>query len=99
MAKGAGRRKIMFVHMLKNAMIPIITRVMITLPFLIMGSFLLEMYFNIPGLGRTLIKAIEASDFPRDPGDSRRSSPVIFIVTNILTDVLYASVDPRVRLS
>ena len=97
-AKGASKRKVMFVHMLKNAMIPIITRVMITLPFLIMGSFLLEMYFSIPGLGRTLITAINVGDFPLIQAISALFAAV-FIVTNILTDVLYALVDPRVRLS
>ena len=97
-AKGATRKRVMFVHMLKNAMIPIITRVMITLPFLIMGSFLLEMYFGIPGLGRTLITAIAGNDFPLIQAISALFA-VVFIVTNILTDVLYALVDPRVRLS
>src|SRR6185436_16426311 len=63
-AKGATKPKIMFVHMLKNAMIPIITRVMITLPFLIEGSIVLESYFNIPGMGKTMIEAISHKDFP-----------------------------------
>ena len=63
-AKGASGQKILFVHVLKNAMIPIITRIMITLPFLVTGSILMEMYFNIPGMGRQLILAINAKDFP-----------------------------------
>ncbi len=97
-AKGASKKKIMFVHMLKNAMIPIITRVMITLPFLITGSFLLEMYFNIPGMGNNLIRAINANDFPVIQAFGAIFA-AFFIVTNILTDVAYALVDPRVRLS
>ncbi|MCB9846487.1 MAG: ABC transporter permease [Phycisphaeraceae bacterium] len=97
-AKGATRRKIMFVHMLKNAMIPIITHLMITLPFLIAGSVVLEMYFLIPGMGRTLINAIVNKDFPVIQGFTAVLA-AIFIVSNILTDVLYALVDPRVRLS
>ncbi len=97
-AKGASRRKIMFVHMLKNALIPIITRVMITLPFLITGSILLEMYFGIPGMGRTLILAIDAKDFPVIQSFTAILAGV-FILSNLLTDVLYAWVDPRVRLS
>ncbi|MCO6457668.1 MAG: ABC transporter permease [Pirellulaceae bacterium] len=97
-AKGAGQAKLMFVHMLKNAMIPIITRVMITIPLLITGSILLEMYFNIPGMGRRLILAINAKDFPVVQTFTAVFAAV-FIVTNILTDVLYALVDPRVRLS
>ncbi len=97
-AKGASRRKILFVHMLKNAMIPIITRIMITLPFLIAGSILLEMYFTIPGMGRTLITAINDKDFPVIQVFTAMFA-ALFILSNILTDVLYALVDPRVRLS
>lgn len=96
-AKGASSSKIMFVHMLRNAMIPIVTRIMITLPFLITGSFLLEMYFGIPGMGRTLIQAINGNDFPVIQAYTAIFAG-LFIVTNILTDVLYAIFDPRVRL-
>lgn len=97
-AKGAGKPKIMFVHMLKNAMIPIITRVMISLPFLIEGSILLEYYFNIPGMGKTMIEAIAHKDFPTIQVFTAIFA-AMFILSNILTDVLYALVDPRVRLS
>jgi peptide/nickel transport system permease protein len=97
-AKGATNRKIMFVHMLKNAMIPIITRIMISLPFLIVGAILTEYYFTIPGMGRTLITAINAKDFPVVEYMSALFAAVV-IGTVILTDVLYAIVDPRVRLS
>lgn len=96
-AKGATTRKVMFVHMLKNAMIPIITRIMITMPFLIAGSLLIEYYFNIPGMGRVLISSIHAKDFPVVQVFTAIFA-VIFIASNILTDVLYALVDPRVRL-
>jgi len=96
-AKGASKRKILFVHMLKNAMIPIITRIMITLPFLLTGSILLEWYFNIPGMGRTLLSAINSKDFPVIQVFTAIFA-ALFIATNILTDVLYALVDPRVRL-
>ncbi len=96
-AKGAPKAKIMFVHMLKNAMIPIITRIMVTVPFLITGSILLEMYFNIPGMGRVLIVAINAKDFPVIEAFTAIFA-AFFIITNILTDVLYALVDPRIRL-
>lgn len=98
MAKGASKPKIMFVHMLKNAMIPIITRIMSSLPFLIIGSVLLEWYFNIPGMGRELITAIINKDFPVVEAFVSVFA-AIFIATVILTDVLYALVDPRVRLS
>ena len=97
-AKGATNRKIMFVHMLKNAMIPIVTRIMISLPFLIVGAILTEYYFSIPGMGRTLINAINAKDFPVVEYMSALFAAAV-ILTVILTDVLYAVVDPRVRLS
>ncbi|MEZ6063796.1 MAG: ABC transporter permease [Planctomycetaceae bacterium] len=97
-AKGVGRLRLMFVHMLKNAMIPIITRVVITLPFLITGSFLLETYFGIPGMGLRLILAVEHNDFPVIQAFTAIFAG-IYIASNVLTDVLYALVDPRVRLS
>ncbi|MEX2217204.1 MAG: ABC transporter permease [Phycisphaerales bacterium] len=97
-AKGATKPRIMFVHMLKNAMIPVISRVMISVPFLIEGSILLEFYFNIPGMGKTMIEAIIHKDFPVIQAFTAVLAG-LFIVSNILTDVLYAWVDPRVRLS
>ncbi len=97
-AKGASTMRVMFVHMLKNAMIPIITRIMISLPFVVTGSILVEVYFNIPGMGRTLINAINAKDFPVIQTFTALFA-ALFIASNILTDVLYALADPRVRLS
>jgi peptide/nickel transport system permease protein len=97
-AKGASTRRVMFVHMLKNAMIPIITRIMISLPFVITGSILIEVFFGIPGMGRTLINAINSKDFPVIQTFTALFA-ALFIASNILTDVLYALVDPRVRLS
>ncbi|MHC4340467.1 MAG: ABC transporter permease [Planctomycetota bacterium] len=96
-AKGVTERRVMFVHMLKNAMVSIVTRIMITLPFLITGSILLELYFNIPGMGKMLITAINGADYPVVQGFTAVFAAV-FILSIILTDVLYAVVDPRVRL-
>jgi peptide/nickel transport system permease protein len=97
-AKGLTERAVMLKHVLRNAMIPVITHLMITLPFLVAGEILVEMYFNIPGMGRTLITAILGKDFPMVQGFTAVFA-AIFIVTNIVTDLLYAAVDPRVRLS
>jgi peptide/nickel transport system permease protein len=97
-AKGLKESRVMFKHMLRNAMISIITRLMITFPFLIMGSILLEVYFNIPGMGKMLITAITGADFPVIQSFTAIFA-VVFILSNILTDVLYAIADPRVRLS
>lgn len=96
-AKGASNRRVMYRHMLRNALIPIITRVMISLPFIIMGSLLVEIYFGIPGMGKQLFDAITNKDFPVVESITAVLA-AIFIVTIILTDVLYAIVDPRVTL-
>src|SRR5512141_60915 len=63
-AKGLSERTVMFKHVMRNAMIPILTNVAIALPSLMIGSFLLEKFFSIPGLGREVITAVERSDFP-----------------------------------
>jgi peptide/nickel transport system permease protein len=97
-AKGLRERRVWLKHVLRNALIPVITHVMITLPFVVAGEILVEVYFNIPGMGRTLITAILGKDFPMVQGFTAVFA-AIFIVTNIVTDVLYALVDPRVRLS
>lgn len=97
LAKGATERRAMCVHVLRNALIPVITHVMITLPFLITGSFLLETYFNIPGMGSGLIHALNAHDFPVIQMFGAVFA-VLFLASNLLTDVAYALVDPRVRL-
>ncbi len=97
-AKGCPERTVLIKHLLRNAMIPIITRVMITLPFVVVGSLLLEVYFSIPGLGQTLFTHVTNKDFPVTQSIVALLA-IIFIASNILTDVLYALVDPRVRLS
>ncbi len=97
-AKGCSQRRVMFRHLLRNAMIPIITRVMITMPFLIVGSLLLEVYFSIPGMGKTLLTHMTNKDFAVTQAIVAILA-AIFILSNILTDVLYAIVDPRVRLA
>ncbi len=96
-SKGASRNKIMFVHMLRNAMIPIITRIMISLPFLVTGSILLEKFFGIPGMGYVLLNAIVNNDFPVVEVFTSIFAG-LFILSIIATDVLYALADPRVRL-
>jgi len=96
-AKGANQRRVMFIHVLKNAMIPLITRVMISLPFLVTGSLLLESFFGIPGLGNVLLEALNTADFPVIKAYTVMIS-ILFIISTIANDVLYAVVDPRVRL-
>ena len=97
-AKGLGSGRVLFKHILKNAMIPILTNMVIGIPFLILGAFLLERFFSIPGLGDILINAINTGDFPIIKGLSVLIA-IAYSFFNLLTDVLYAFVDPRVQLS
>lgn len=96
-AKGLGTRRILFGHVLKNAMIPILTRVIVTIPFLILGSLLIERFFGIPGLGSLTIDAVTESDFPVIKAMVVISA-YLLILFNLLTDLAYGLVDPRVRL-
>ncbi|MAF78623.1 MAG: peptide ABC transporter permease [Halobacteriovoraceae bacterium] len=96
-AKGLNERTILFKHVLKNAMVSIITYVIIQIPFLIMGSILIESFFSIPGLGGITLKAINTSDFPVLKAMTVLTS-VAYIMFSVLTDFLYTLVDPRVRL-
>lgn len=96
-SKGLEEKWVLLKHILKNAMIPIVTYVVIQIPFLIMGSFLLESFFGIPGLGSITIDAIHNSDFPVIKAMTTLET-LLFIFGNLVTDVLYSVVDPRVRL-
>lgn len=96
-AKGLSNRRTMLVHVLKNAMIPIITRMVLTLPFLFTGSLLLENFFGIPGLGNMSINALNASDFPVIKAMTFVGA-LLYVAANLLGDILYSLVDPRVRL-
>ncbi len=96
-AKGLSERRVMWVHVLRNAAIPIITHVMSNLPALLIGAFLLERFFGIPGIGREVILAVERSDFPVIKAITVYVA-VATMVFNLLTDLLYQAVDPRVQL-
>ena len=96
-AKGLSEKTVMFKHVMRNAMIPILTNVAIALPGLMIGSFLLEKFFSIPGLGREVITAVERSDFPVIKAITVYLA-VFTMFLNLLVDVLYKWVDPRVEL-
>lgn len=96
-AKGLPERRVMWVHVLRNAAIPIITYVMANLPALLIGAFLLERFFGIPGIGREVILAVERSDFPVIKAITVYVAAATMLV-NLLTDLLYKAVDPRVQL-
>lgn len=96
-AKGLGEVPVLFKHVLRNAMIPIITYVVIQIPTLILGALLLENFFSIPGLGGITLNALNSSDFPVIKAMAILSS-VLYIVLSLVTDVLYTIADPRVKL-
>jgi peptide/nickel transport system permease protein len=96
-AKGCGDARVMVRHVLRNALIPILTNVVLAIPFLFTGALLLESFFGIPGLGSLTVEAIQGNDF-----STLRTmvylGALLFIVGQILTDISYAIADPRVRL-
>ncbi len=96
-AKGLGESRVLRVHVLRNAAIPIITDVMSSLPSLLIGAFLIERFFGIPGIGREVILAVERSDFPV----IKAITVYVALATmlfNLLADLMYKAVDPRVQL-
>jgi peptide/nickel transport system permease protein len=94
-AKGVSEKTVMLKHVLRNAMIPILTNIGISLPGIFVGSFLLEVFFSIPGLGREIITAVNRSDFPVIKAVTVYLA-VITMIINLLVDVMYKYVDPRV---
>jgi peptide/nickel transport system permease protein len=94
-AKGVSEKTVMLKHVLRNAMIPILTNIGISLPGIFVGSFLLEVFFSIPGLGREIITAVNRSDFPVIKAVTVYLA-VLTMIINLLVDVLYKYVDPRV---
>lgn len=96
-AKGLSERVVLFRHVLKNAMIPILTGVVVVIPMLFMGSLIIESFFGIPGLGSYTIDAIQSQDFAVVRAMVFIGS-VLYIIGLMATDVSYTFVDPRVRL-
>ena len=96
-AKGLPERVVLFRHVLKNAMIPILTGVVVVIPSLFLGSLLMESFFAIPGLGSYTIDAIRSQDFAVVRSMVFIGS-VLYIAGLVLTDISYTLVDPRVRL-
>jgi peptide/nickel transport system permease protein len=97
LAKGLSARKVLFKHVLKNGMIPIITQTVLAIPFLFLGSLLLERFFGIPGLGYLTVEAIGSRDFQVINAITYIGA-LLFVAFNLLTDICYALVDPRISL-
>ncbi|MBS0444693.1 MAG: ABC transporter permease [Proteobacteria bacterium] len=96
-AKGLSEKRILLTHVMRNAMIPILTNVAVALPGIFVGSFLIEVFFSIPGLGREVLLAVNRSDYPVIQAVTVYLA-VITMLVNLATDVLYKLVDPRVVL-
>jgi peptide/nickel transport system permease protein len=96
-AKGLSERRVMWVHVLRNAAIPIVTNVLLQLPGMLAGAFLIERFFGIPGIGREVILAVERSDFPVIKAVTVYVA-VATMVFNLAADILYRAIDPRVQL-
>jgi peptide/nickel transport system permease protein len=96
-AKGLTERTVLLKHVLRNAMIPILTNVSVLLPGVLVGSFLIEVFFSIPGLGRELLLAVNRGDYPVLQAFAIYLA-ALTMSFNLLVDLLYKLVDPRVVL-
>jgi peptide/nickel transport system permease protein len=96
-AKGMNERTVLFRHVLRNAMIPILTNIGLALPGIFVGSFLIETFFSIPGLGREVLQAVNRSDYPVIQAVTIYLAMLTMLI-NLLTDVAYKFADPRVVL-
>jgi peptide/nickel transport system permease protein len=95
-AKGLGERTVLWRHVLRNALVPVITVVGLELGTLLSGSIIVETVFAWPGSGSLLIAAIQARDYPLITG-TVLTYTIAFVVINFAIDVLYAVIDPRIR--
>ena len=96
-AKGVPLPGILFKHVLKNCMLPILTSLVVSIPFLVMGSLLLERFFGVPGLGSLMVSSVSDRDVPIISGLTFLTA-AIYVLGLLITDVLYAVFDPRIRL-
>jgi peptide/nickel transport system permease protein len=96
-AKGMNERTVLFRHVLRNAMVPILTNVGLALPGIFVGSFLIEVFFSIPGLGREVILAVNRNDYPVIQALTVYLAMLTMLI-NLAVDILYKLVDPRVVL-
>ena len=96
-AKGLARFRIIFVHALRNALIPVVTMVGLEFGGLMAGAVLTETIFAWPGIGRLVVEAINNKDFPLVQG-TIMTFALVYALVNLIVDVLYAFLDPRLRV-
>ncbi len=96
-AKGLSERVVMLKHVLRNALIPVVTTVMMSLPYLLIGALVLETFFSIPGMGNAVVLAVNNSDFPIIKAITVYIA-LATMIFNLLADLIYKLIDPRVQL-
>jgi peptide/nickel transport system permease protein len=97
-AKGLRERKVVTRHVLRNAILPVITVIGLQVPLLVGGTVILERIFSIPGMASYLLSSIQQRDYPVVQAVVLISATVV-VVSNLLVDMTYALIDPRIRLS
>jgi oligopeptide transport system permease protein len=97
-AKGLSERLVVIKHILKNSLIPVVTTLGPTFAFLVTGSVIVEQVFNIPGIGRAFVTAVESYDYPMILGTTVQFA-VVIAVANLVVDIAYVFIDPRVKLT
>ena len=95
-AKGLNERLVIYRHALRNALLPIITILGLSVPGLISGSVIFESVFSIPGMGKLMVDAVFARDYYTIMGGLVLSA-LLTLVGNLLADITYAYIDPRIR--
>jgi peptide/nickel transport system permease protein len=95
-AKGLPQRAVVYVHAFRNALVPVVTVIGITMAILIGGAVVTEIVFNIPGLGRLVVSAILRRDYPVVQGVILVTA-VAYVLINLVVDLVYALIDPRIR--
>ena len=96
-AKGLPERVVMFKHVLRNALVPIITVLGLTVALMIGGTVVTETVFNLPGVGNLVVRAVLRRDYPVIQGTLLVIAG-IYVFINLMIDLLYTLVDPRIRL-
>jgi len=97
-AKGLSERLVVMKHVLKNALMPVVTTLGPTFAYLVTGSIIVETVFNIPGIGRAFVVAVESRDYPMILGTTIEFS-IVIAIANLVVDVLYVFIDPRVKVT
>ncbi|HSS61364.1 MAG TPA: ABC transporter permease [Candidatus Limnocylindrales bacterium] len=97
-AKGLSERLVVIRHVLKNSLIPVITTLGPTFAYLVTGSVIVETVFNIPGIGRAFVVAVTSRDYPMILGTTVLFA-IVIAVANLVVDIAYAFIDPRVKVS